>query len=159
MCPEFDKRTSLGVKGTFPKMMYSANFISETISKDICAQLAREVVSLVPQVVDYSCTICEYPIPKKNTQSLGCMAGRTVCHDWKPNAHHRFLGFSLCWLPIRLDCTHLFCIRCMIKMQNQNKRYCPLCRADVVQSANECMASFPELPLASANLRRSPHRR
>jgi len=25
----------------------------------------------------------------------------------------------------------------MIKMQNQNKRYCPLCRADVVQSANE----------------------
>jgi E3 ubiquitin-protein ligase BAH len=102
-CPEFDKRTSLGVKGTFPKVMYSANFISETISKDICAQLAREVVSLVPQVVDYSCTIC----------------------------------FSLCWLPIRLDCTHLFCIRCMIKMQNQNKRYCPLCRADVVQSANE----------------------
>jgi len=26
----------------------------------------------------------------------------------------------------------------MIKMQNQNKRYCPLCRADVVQKANEC---------------------
>jgi E3 ubiquitin-protein ligase BAH len=25
----------------------------------------------------------------------------------------------------------------MIKMQNQNKRYCPLCRADVVQNANE----------------------
>jgi len=100
---KFDKRTSLGVKGTFPKVMYSANFISETISKDICAQLAREVVSLVPQVVDYSCTIC----------------------------------LSLCWLPIRLDCQHLFCIRCMIKMQNQNKRYCPLCRADVVQSANE----------------------
>jgi E3 ubiquitin-protein ligase BAH len=100
---KFDKRTSLGVKGTFPKVMYSAHFISETISKDICAQLAREVVSLVPQVVDYSCTIC----------------------------------LSLCWLPIRLDCQHLFCIRCMIKMQNQNKRYCPLCRADVVQSANE----------------------
>ncbi|KAH6844908.1 SPX domain-containing protein [Chaetomium sp. MPI-CAGE-AT-0009] len=100
---KFDKRTSLGVKGTFPKVMYSASFISETISKDICAQLAREVVSLVPQVVDYSCTIC----------------------------------LSLCWLPIRLDCQHLFCIRCMIKMQNQNKRYCPLCRADVVQKANE----------------------
>jgi predicted amidophosphoribosyltransferase len=46
---------------------------------------------------------------------------------------------SLCWLPIRLDCDHLFCIRCMIKMQNQNKRYCPLCRADVVQKANESM--------------------
>ncbi|KAK4237225.1 SPX domain-containing protein [Achaetomium macrosporum] len=100
---KFDKRTQLGVKTTFPKAMYSAHFISEVISKDICAQLAREVVSLVPQVMDYSCTIC----------------------------------FSICWLPVRLDCDHLFCIRCMIKMQNQNKRYCPLCRADVVQKANE----------------------
>ncbi|KAL2135672.1 hypothetical protein VTI74DRAFT_7353 [Chaetomium olivicolor] len=100
---KFDKRTALGVKSTFPKAMYSAHFISEVISKDICAQLAREVVTLVPQVVDYSCSIC----------------------------------MSICWLPVRLDCDHLFCIRCMIKMQNQNKRYCPLCRADVVQRANE----------------------
>ncbi|KAK4140083.1 SPX domain-containing protein [Dichotomopilus funicola] len=100
---KFDKRTSLGVKSTFPKAMYSAHFISEAISKDICAQLAREVVTQVPQVVDYTCPIC----------------------------------LSLCWLPIRLDCQHLFCIRCMIKMQNQKKRYCPLCRAEVVQSANE----------------------
>ncbi len=61
--PEFDKRTSLGVKTTFPKAMYSAHFISETISKDICAQLAREVVNLVPQVVDYTCCVCEYPSP------------------------------------------------------------------------------------------------
>ncbi|GAB1317304.1 SPX domain-containing protein [Madurella fahalii] len=100
---KFDKQTSLGVKTTFPKLMYSAQFISESISKDICAQLAREVVSLVPQVVDFSCSIC----------------------------------LSICWLPVRLDCDHLFCIRCMIKMQHANKRYCPLCRADVVQRANE----------------------
>ncbi|KAK3984039.1 SPX domain-containing protein [Cladorrhinum sp. PSN332] len=100
---KFDKRTSLGVKKTFPKVMHSAHFITEAISKDICAQLSRDVVSLVPQVVDYTCIVC----------------------------------LSLCWLPIRLDCSHLFCIRCMIKMQNRNKRYCPLCRADVIQRANE----------------------
>ena len=41
--------------------MYSAHFISETISKDICAQLAREVVNLVPQVIDYTCSVCKYP--------------------------------------------------------------------------------------------------
>jgi E3 ubiquitin-protein ligase BAH len=40
--------------------MYPAHFISEAISKDICAQLAREVVSLVPQVVDYTCAICRF---------------------------------------------------------------------------------------------------
>ncbi|KAK3305479.1 SPX domain-containing protein [Chaetomium strumarium] len=114
---KFDKRTQLGVKSTFPKVMYSAHFISEAISKDICAQLAREVVSLVPQVMDYSCTIC----------------------------------FSICWLPVRLDCDHLFCIRCMIKMQNQNKRYCPLCRADVVQKANES-TSFRNPPIVTNRL-------
>ncbi|KAK4641957.1 hypothetical protein QC761_505450 [Podospora bellae-mahoneyi] len=100
---KFDKRTSLGVKKTFPKVMNSAHFISETISKDICAQLSRDVISLVPQVVDYTCIVC----------------------------------LSICWLPIRLDCDHLFCIRCMIKMQNRQKRFCPLCRADVIQRANE----------------------
>ncbi|KAK4194444.1 SPX domain-containing protein [Triangularia verruculosa] len=100
---KFDKRTSLGVKKTFPKVMNSAQFISESISKDVCAQLSRDVISLVPQVVDYTCIVC----------------------------------LSICWLPIRLDCTHLFCIRCMIKMQNRQKRFCPLCRADVIQRANE----------------------
>jgi hypothetical protein len=41
--------------------MYSAHFISEAISKDICAQLAREVVNVVPQVMDYTCSVCKYP--------------------------------------------------------------------------------------------------
>ncbi|KAK0714286.1 SPX domain-containing protein [Apiosordaria backusii] len=100
---KFDKRTSLGVKKMFPKVMNSAHFISESISKDVCAQLSRDVISLVPQVVDYTCIVC----------------------------------LSICWLPIRLDCDHLFCIRCMIKMQNRQKRFCPLCRADVIQRANE----------------------
>jgi hypothetical protein len=53
--------------------MYSANFISETISKDICAQLARDVVNLVPQVVDYTCTVCEYfnPRQRRNADRQG----------------------------------------------------------------------------------------
>lgn len=55
-------------------------------------------------------------------------------------------GLSICWLPIRLDCDHLFCIRCMIKMQNRQKRFCPLCRADVIQRANESMLSL-SIPL------------
>ncbi|KAK0610430.1 SPX domain-containing protein [Bombardia bombarda] len=100
---KFDKQTSLGVKAEFPKVMNSANFIVESIAKGICAQLSREVLVIVPQIVDYTCTIC----------------------------------LSLCWLPIRLDCDHIFCIRCMIKMQNRNKQQCPLCRANTVQLATE----------------------
>ena len=100
---KFDKQTSLGVKATFPKALNSAGFIAESIAKDICAKLSQEVLAIVPQVADYTCTIC----------------------------------LSICWLPIRLDCDHIFCIRCMIKMQNRNKKLCPLCRANTVLSATE----------------------
>ena len=122
--------------------MYAAHFISETISKDVCAQLARQVVNLVPQVVDYTCCVCEYPSPSKaplyppRIISLPLWSVLIPC-----------LGLSLGWLPIRLDCSHIFCIRCMIKMQNQNKRYCPLCRADVIQAANESKSLLPSGPL------------
>lgn len=44
---------------------------------------------------------------------------------------------GLAWRPIRLDCSHLFCIRCLVKLQKQGKKDCPLCRApDVVKTAD-----------------------
>ncbi|KAK3941152.1 SPX domain-containing protein [Diplogelasinospora grovesii] len=98
---KFDKQTSLGVKSIFPEAMTSASFIADNVAKGICAQLSQEVVTLVPQTVDYTCSIC----------------------------------LSICWLPIRLHCNHLFCIRCVVKMQNRNKRTCPLCRANTVLRA------------------------
>ena len=45
--------------------------------------------------------------------------------------------YSVAWRPIRLDCFHLFCIRCLVKLQKQGKRDCPLCRAkDAVATAD-----------------------
>lgn len=44
---------------------------------------------------------------------------------------------GLAWRPIRLDCSHLFCIRCLVKLQKSGKKDCPLCRApNVVASAD-----------------------
>lgn len=44
---------------------------------------------------------------------------------------------SIAWQPIRLDCSHLFCIRCLVKLQKQGSPDCPMCRAPgVVQSAD-----------------------
>ncbi|PWN30673.1 hypothetical protein BDZ90DRAFT_229679 [Jaminaea rosea] len=44
---------------------------------------------------------------------------------------------GLAWRPIRLDCSHLFCIRCLVKLQKQGKTDCPLCRAPgVVKTAD-----------------------
>ncbi|SNX84966.1 uncharacterized protein MEPE_03675 [Melanopsichium pennsylvanicum] len=36
---------------------------------------------------------------------------------------------SVAWRPVKLDCTHLFCLRCLVKLQKQGKDDCPLCRA------------------------------
>lgn len=45
---------------------------------------------------------------------------------------------SIAWLPVRLTCRHVFCVRCVIKMQREQKRFCPLCRGDVVMAADFC---------------------
>ncbi|KAL7923141.1 SPX domain-containing protein [Trichoderma austrokoningii] len=44
--------------------------------------------------------------------------------------------YSLAYQPVRLDCQHLFCIRCIIKIQRRKEESCPLCRAPVVMNAS-----------------------
>lgn len=45
---------------------------------------------------------------------------------------------GVAWRPIKLDCGHLFCIRCLVKLQKQGKNDCPMCRAPgAVGSADE----------------------
>ncbi|KAK0544871.1 hypothetical protein OC845_005374 [Tilletia horrida] len=44
---------------------------------------------------------------------------------------------SVAWRPVRLSCGHLFCIRCLVKLQRQRRDDCPLCRAPLaVKNAN-----------------------
>ncbi|EGW32094.1 uncharacterized protein SPAPADRAFT_152523 [Spathaspora passalidarum NRRL Y-27907] len=35
---------------------------------------------------------------------------------------------SIAYKPIRLRCNHLFCVRCLVKMKQQDKINCPICR-------------------------------
>lgn len=44
--------------------------------------------------------------------------------------------FSIAYKPIRLTCGHVYCIRCMIRMQQSKAKYCPLCRNDVIMDAD-----------------------
>ena len=43
---------------------------------------------------------------------------------------------SIAYRPVRLQCEHVFCIRCLIVMQREGKDKCPLCRAGVVMQAD-----------------------
>jgi len=51
------------VKTVFPKAMNSASYIAESIAKDVCAQLSQDILAIVPQVADYTCTICMLSCP------------------------------------------------------------------------------------------------
>ncbi|KAI7864654.1 hypothetical protein BDF14DRAFT_1685015, partial [Spinellus fusiger] len=45
--------------------------------------------------------------------------------------------FAIAWRPIRLECSHVFCVRCIIKAHRQRLLDCPLCRqAHAVQHAD-----------------------
>ncbi|WWC90391.1 uncharacterized protein L201_005325 [Kwoniella dendrophila CBS 6074] len=44
---------------------------------------------------------------------------------------------SIAFKPIRLNCGHLFCVRCLVKMQKDGKEECPLCRSKVVLLADK----------------------
>ncbi|KDQ52928.1 hypothetical protein JAAARDRAFT_39876 [Jaapia argillacea MUCL 33604] len=43
---------------------------------------------------------------------------------------------SIAFKPIRLQCGHLFCVRCLVKMQKRGKANCPMCRAPTVLIAD-----------------------
>lgn len=42
---------------------------------------------------------------------------------------------SIAFKPIRLSCGHLFCVRCLVKMQKQGNGNCPVCRSCCVLTA------------------------
>ncbi|KAF7304257.1 hypothetical protein HMN09_00827000 [Mycena chlorophos] len=44
---------------------------------------------------------------------------------------------SLAFKPIRLSCGHLFCVRCLVKMQKRGQADCPMCRAPCVLLADK----------------------
>lgn len=44
---------------------------------------------------------------------------------------------SIAFKPIRLSCGHLFCVRCLVKMQQRGSNNCPLCRQETVLIADK----------------------
>ncbi|KDQ10674.1 hypothetical protein BOTBODRAFT_487385 [Botryobasidium botryosum FD-172 SS1] len=49
---------------------------------------------------------------------------------------------SIAFKPIRPDCRHLFCVRCLAKMQKRGQAECPLCRAQTVLTADRTNVDY-----------------
>lgn len=94
---KFDKQTALGVSLRFPKIMATNHvFVStgRSMAQNICFVIQSSLLTLIPQLDDYTCPIC----------------------------------MSIAFKPIRLECGHVFCVRCLVKMKQDSKTDCPMCR-------------------------------
>ncbi|GMM35041.1 hypothetical protein DASC09_023660 [Saccharomycopsis crataegensis] len=43
--------------------------------------------------------------------------------------------FTIAYRPIRLKCSHVFCVQCLVNLQRQKKDECPVCRSPAVMEA------------------------
>ncbi|CDK26767.1 unnamed protein product [Kuraishia capsulata CBS 1993] len=99
---KFNKQTLLDTQN-FPMLVRLQTFRETSFVQSLCSIIATQLLSVVPQVEDYTCPICT----------------------------------SVAFKPIRLDCGHVFCVRCLVKLQRASKDSCPLCREDVVMKADQ----------------------
>ncbi|TGO68636.1 hypothetical protein BOTNAR_0022g00450 [Botryotinia narcissicola] len=55
---KFDKRTTLGARQTFPRLIQSDVIMTESMARCVCAQVTQDLVQIVPQLSDYTCPVC-----------------------------------------------------------------------------------------------------
>jgi E3 ubiquitin-protein ligase BAH len=86
----------------------------------------------------------EFPLALRSDRLLTGSIAKDVCSQISQNLVSVVpqindylcpICFSIAYRPVRLDCQHVFCIRCIVKIQRRREKHCPLCRADVVMKA------------------------
>lgn len=94
---KFDKQTALNISAKFPDLISKDHiFITgSSLAQSICFVMQNKLLTLIPQIDDYTCAIC----------------------------------MSIAFKPIRLECGHFFCVRCLVKLKQRHKLDCPFCRA------------------------------
>ncbi|KAG0026406.1 hypothetical protein BGZ82_009480 [Podila clonocystis] len=64
-------------------------------------------------------------ISKSLTYTIGCQLISIIP---QPDDYACPICMSVAWKPIRLNCGHVFCVRCLIKAQRKKMVHCPVCR-------------------------------
>ncbi|WVF67671.1 hypothetical protein IAT40_002430 [Kwoniella sp. CBS 6097] len=112
-----DKRTALTASAGFPSFVRST--LSAHVDKDGNVSTWTFYNTSLPHVLLASLTDTLLPI-LPSLDDYACL----ICT-------------SIAFKPIRLGCGHLFCVRCLVKMQRAGKEKCPLCRSKVILLADK----------------------
>ncbi|SCZ97246.1 BZ3500_MvSof-1268-A1-R1_Chr4-2g07085 [Microbotryum saponariae] len=115
-----DKRTALTASLGFPKFIAAASSLSASSSPD---NPNSRVLTLpgfpsLPHVLLSTFTATLLPVIPQ-LEDYEC----AICGE-------------VAFKPIRLECGHKFCVRCLVKMQKRGQDACPQCRSPVVLRAN-----------------------
>jgi E3 ubiquitin-protein ligase BAH len=135
---EFDKRTALGAKSSFPSLI-PASLIGTDFSRALAASVSTNILSVVPQLDDYLCPICfqlAYRPIRLRCQHVFCIRCLIVMQRTRKN------NCALCREPtvMEADNTNLD-----VALQNFLKRYFKD-EAKQKQKANEKAAFEDEFP-------------
>ncbi|KAI0258543.1 hypothetical protein BC834DRAFT_980881 [Gloeopeniophorella convolvens] len=73
------------------------------------------------------------PLPRQLVQAIGEILLPIIPHV---DDYACLICTSIAFKPIRLSCGHLFCVRCLVKMQKRGDGKCPMCRSPTVLQAD-----------------------
>ena len=113
---KFDKRTHLEgqlflqtLRKQYPALLTNAKSsatpggFANSIARDLHAEIATKVLSIVPQLDDWNCPVC----------------------------------YGMAWRPVNLGCCRsVFCITCVIHLQDDGVKRCPVCNQETVLKAD-----------------------
>ena len=132
--PEFVQRQRLQQDSTSQNgaLIPPRTAVAHKISSDEMTSLVFSGITTLPHILLSTITEILLPIIPQ-IDDYACL----ICGD-------------LAWRPITLDCKHMFCIRCLVKMQRRGQNACPSCRAPVVMQAgkenlNVALVAFEKL--------------
>ncbi|TFY73592.1 hypothetical protein EWM64_g10420, partial [Hericium alpestre] len=95
-----------------------SSYRSQTPASDLMTLVVPHIVAHLPRMLVQAIGVTLLPIIP-HVDDYACL----ICT-------------SIAFKPIRLFCGHLFCVRCLVKMQKRDKGSCPMCRAPTVLQAD-----------------------
>ncbi|KAK0206748.1 SPX domain-containing protein [Desarmillaria ectypa] len=114
------------------KKFQSAN--SEATRK-ILKKHAKRTALQLPDTTDHDLVIQSKSVslPRILVQAIGEILLPVIPHL---DDYACLICTNIAFKPIRLSCGHLFCARCLVKMQKRGQGDCPMCRAPTVLCAD-----------------------
>jgi len=112
---------------------------SKRTALPVPVSLSQEMTAAVGSLRDDSSSVTLFPdgsisLPRLLVQAIGEVLLPIIPHV---DDYACLICTSIAFKPIRLVCGHLFCVRCLVKMQKRGQDDCPMCRAKTVLTADK----------------------